>query len=93
MLKGTLQGSHVQNGDHTTATVWSSPAAVLLEQPERVGVSEVLELHEAVGSKAAHNGIHELVQKLVVLLAAHALVPQPDVQRVFQHRRRVRAHV
>lgn len=60
-----------------------SPATVLLKKPERVGVSEVLELHKAVGPETSDHGLHELVNELVVLLPADALVTQSDVERVF----------
>lgn len=39
------------------------------------------------------HSLHELVQKIIILLPTHALVFQPDVQRVFEQLLEQRASV
>ena len=65
---------------------------VPLQYPERVGVAEVLELHQTPRLPRAHLG-HELLDNLVVLPSAQPLPPQAFVHRVLQQGLVVGAHV
>jgi len=56
--------------------------AVFLEEAEGVVVAEVLELDQGVLAVPAHHRLHELFNKLVVLVADDALLAQTNVQRV-----------
>lgn len=59
-------------------------AAVLVEEAEAVGVAKVLELEQDRLAEAALGGGDELVDELVVRVAADALVAEADVEGVFQ---------
>uniref|UniRef100_A0AAG5CP82 Uncharacterized protein n=1 Tax=Anopheles atroparvus TaxID=41427 RepID=A0AAG5CP82_ANOAO len=67
--------------------------AELVQEAERVVVAKVLELDERVLAVPLHDGLHELVDELVVLRALHARVPQADVQWILQQVLVVRADV
>ena len=53
--------------------------------PESIVVSKVLELNEGVLAVSANNGLHELVDKVVILLTGHTLVAEADVVDVLEH--------
>ena len=70
----------------------AEPVAVAVEQPSRVVAREVLPLQQHVRPALGHGG-DERLDEIVVLLAAHALVPPADVERVGEAFRVVGADV
>ena len=56
--------------------------AVLVEQAEGVGVAEILPLQQRLGIGLL-DGLDELLDEGVVFRAAHALLVESDIQRVF----------
>lgn len=57
---------------------------VLLQQPERVAVAEILELDEAVPAEPSDHRLHELVQEFVVFLTCDSFLPEAKVLVVLQ---------
>uniref|UniRef100_A0A1I8I0U8 Sigma non-opioid intracellular receptor 1 n=1 Tax=Macrostomum lignano TaxID=282301 RepID=A0A1I8I0U8_9PLAT len=56
--------------------------AVLLQESERIGVAEILELHEAAAAVGPHHGLHEGVNEFIVLGAADPRHAQAAVHGV-----------
>lgn len=48
-------------------------------------VSKVLKLNEGVLAVSANDGLHELVDEVVILLTGHTLVAEADVVDVLEH--------
>ena len=57
---------------------------VFLEQPVGVLVSKIFKLYQGVLTPAPFDGLHELVDELIVQLTAHSLVFEANIQRVIQ---------
>ena len=66
--------------------------AVAVQQPRRVGAGKILPLQKNVRPAAFHSA-HEGLDKIVVLLAADAMMLPADINRIVQQFRVVRAHV
>ena len=58
--------------------------AVLLEEPEGILVAEVLKLDQRVLAIVLDNGLHELINEVVILLARHTPVSAAYVVHVLQ---------
>lgn len=70
-----------------------SLAPVFLEQSESICIAEILKLNEAVLPVAAHDCLHEFVNKFVVGCTANALLTKTDIQRIVQHGLGVGTHI
>ena len=74
-------GQHDRRGALDVVVEGADAVAVALQQAERIGVGEILELDQRAGEHLLHRR-DEFLDQRVVARAAQALLPQPDVERV-----------
>ncbi len=94
---GGVDGGQQRGGGHGRGSLnvvveGAEPVAIALQQARRVGAGEILPLQKDV-RPAALDGSHKGLDKIVVLLAANALVLPADVNGIVEQRFVVGAHV